>query len=133
MYLKLTKFFITIMLLLALVLIQSDLGSYSNQASISSSNSDVIILDDAQNLSVDSLLITSHQASHFNHSQQRKINYVFVVLIALFICLTSIVYYQIPIVHSPPWFCFIGLSKKSRLSGWKESNLLYKAKLIYQS
>jgi len=138
MSLKLIKFLITSVFSLVLVLILLDLGSYSNQFSIGNTYSHSIILDDVQKLNiqkltVETLPITSAQASHFNHSQQRKINYIFVVLIALFIRLISIIYFQITILHAPPWYCFIGLSKNSRLSGWKESNLLYKAKLTYQS
>ena len=117
------------MLWMVLVFILSD----SNRSSISEPNLHIIIDGDVQKLNGDVLQITSHQASNFNHSQQRKTDYIFIVLIALFIRLISLVYYQITIVHSPPWFCFVGLSNNSRLSGWKESNLLYKAKLTYQS
>jgi hypothetical protein len=120
------------MLSLAFVLILSDLSSYSSKSAISTPNSYSIVLEDAQKLNLDILSKTSHQANHFNHSQQRNIVYVFVVLLALFIRLSSVIYHPMTIVISPPWFCLLRRSIKSRSSGWKESNLLYKAKLTYQ-
>jgi len=98
---------------------------------MSAAKADVKVLDDIQKLDVELLLITSHQASNFNHSKQRNIEYIFVAFLTIFICLFAANYHLIKTVHPPPWFFLVKFSIKSRLSGWKESNLLYKAKLTY--
>ncbi|MFT5758661.1 MAG: hypothetical protein ACI9LM_003409 [Alteromonadaceae bacterium] len=131
MHLKPIKFICTIMLSLAIALILTDLNSVSKKSPSSVAKSYSILLDVVQKIHVELPLITSHQASHFNHSQQRKIDYIFVVLLALFIYIISFIYQKITAVRLPPWFCLLKHPAKSRVSGWKESNLLYKAKLTY--
>lgn len=73
----------------------------------------------------------AERGARFNHPQQLIIEYLFIALIGFFASLTIIKYlHNFPL--PPPWYEKTNLgSADGRISGWKDSNLLYKAKLSY--
>ena len=131
MYLKLKAALFGTLFILVFALVMSNLNVNLSERTLTEPKGFSIILDTAIELTSDTLLMVSNQASKFNHNQQRNIEYSFVTLIALFNTLTILFYQQVKPVRAPPWFSFLRLSARSRLSGWKESNLLYKAQLTY--
>jgi len=136
MHIKFTITLISVMFSLALVLVFANLtvnlsvDSHIHLKSVKST--ETMLQEYTQSKYFKPLVIAASQASHFNHSQQLNIEYGFVCLIALFIALVYFSYHNIIIVRAPPWYSLLRSLKRSRLSGWKESNLLYKGKLTYQ-
>lgn len=78
------------------------------------------------------VLSSTNQAMLFNHVKQHAEFYL-VLLLCLFIGSLCFYYFEQTVVRAPPWFYRLRCSCKSKLSGWRESNLLYKAQLRYQS
>tara|TARA_R110000744_G_scaffold308227_2_gene416299 strand:- start:15 stop:350 length:336 start_codon:yes stop_codon:yes gene_type:complete len=95
----------------------------------SAAASKVLIQDVNQVIDSHVVLINANQAANFNHFKQLSIEYVFVVALALFF--VSALYYRRfkSTVLPPPWDLLLKRNPRITLSGWKVSNLLYKAKL----
>ncbi len=76
------------------------------------------------------LLAGVNQAAYFSHAQQVSIDYLFVVVIAIF--LIAAVHYRFyqPIVLAPPWYLTRKAYSGFRRLGWKIGNLLYRDKAL---
>lgn len=80
----------------------------------------------------DGVIINANQAANFNHINQLFVDYIFVILLAIFFVIV-IDYRNFKSVILPhPWYIILKYSSRFSLSGWKVSNLLYKCKLHFQ-
>jgi len=75
------------------------------------------------------IFVSINQASNFNHWNQTSVDYIFVVLLALF--LVSAVNYQWykPLIVLPPWYMVLKQRSRIFISGLKFSNLQFKIQL----
>ncbi len=75
------------------------------------------------------IFVSINQASNFNHWNQTSVDYIFVVLLALF--LVSAVNYQWykPLIALPPWYMVLKQRSRIFISGLKFSNLQFKIQL----
>jgi len=78
------------------------------------------------------IFVNINQAANFNHISQATIDYVFVVLIALFIVLTVNYQWFKPTISPHPWYITLRYKSRKYISGFKISNLQYTTELTYQ-
>jgi len=77
------------------------------------------------------VFVNINQAANFNHLNQITIDYILVVLLFLFlICAVNYQWYK-PTRSPPPWYIVLRYGSRLNISGWKTSNLQYKAQLTY--
>tara|TARA_B110000467_G_C18280239_1_gene458097 strand:+ start:150 stop:548 length:399 start_codon:yes stop_codon:yes gene_type:complete len=76
--------------------------------------------------------VSINQAANFNHLNQITINYILVALLVCFlVCAVNYQWFK-PTISSPPWYFALRHCSRINISGWKASNLQYKAQLTYQ-
>jgi hypothetical protein len=86
---------------------------------------------DKQVISV-GVFLKINQAANFNHLNQMTSAYILVTLLVLFlVCAVNYLWYT-PTIPPPPWYLVLRHCSRINLSGWKVSNLHYKAQLTYQ-
>lgn len=76
------------------------------------------------------VFVTINQATNFNHLNQITIDYILVALLVLFlVCAVNYQWYK---PTTPPlWYIVLRYGTSINISGWKTSNLQYKAQLTY--
>jgi len=96
------------------------------------SASEVLVVKVHKSIVRHAVIVSTNQATNFNHFKQRSVEYKFVTELTIF--LAFVIYYLRvkSIVLPPPWYIFLKHHSRISLSGWKVSNLLYKNKLFYQ-
>jgi hypothetical protein len=76
--------------------------------------------------------VNINQATNFNHLTQTTVDYVWVTLLMVFlVCSVNHQWYK-PVALAPPWYLVLKHCSRIIVSGWKVSNLQYKAQLTYQ-
>jgi len=127
MTMQLSKFLVTTTLVLSFVLLLSGFNYFPDSTTVNVKSSDVVFQNSLEQENTDVLVLIPHRATQFNHSNQTAIEYVF-IFICLLLSVVFTFYRYIGRLAPPPWFYFFNASSKSRLGGWKESNVLYKAR-----
>ena len=77
------------------------------------------------------VFVNINQAANFNHLNQITFDYILVALLVLFfVCVVNYQWYK-PTTSPPPWYIALRHGSRLKISGWKTSNLQYKAQLTY--
>jgi len=118
---------------LALVCVFSAVSSHTNEAYLNNDATTFKTLysEEHPRESLNILVLSVSTASQFIHEAQRNIEYVYSLVLALFSAFSACIFKEFSVLRAPPWFLSISTSCRSKVSGWKESNLLYKAQLTY--
>jgi len=78
------------------------------------------------------MIVNVNQAANYNHFNQRLVDYIFVISLAIFFVFVINFRSFKSTALPPPWYLVLKHKSRKSLSGWKVSTLLYKSKLLYQ-
>lgn len=129
---KYVRLFKKLLCFLVFLLLIVTLGGMTSSSEINHSveyKSPIVEIDNLVN-SV-AVFVNINQAANFNHLNQITIDYILVALLVLFlVCVVNYQCYK-PITSPPPWYLALKHGSRLKISGWKISNLQYKAQLTY--
>ena len=96
--------------------------AYKYESSVIETNNQVISV---------AAFVNINQAAKFNHLNQITISYIFVAILVLFLVCAVNYQWHKPITPPPPWYLTLIHCSRINHSGWKISNLQFKAQLTY--
>jgi hypothetical protein len=97
--------------------------AYKHESSITEFNNDTNSVG---------VVVNINQAANFNHLNQITFDHILVALLVLFLVSAVNYRWHKPTILPPPWYFSLKRGSRINLSGWKVSNLQYKAQLTDQ-